>query len=157
MKKILTISIFLIITTSLFSQFRDRPVDDFDIKEGILDKSSSGLLLGLFDPSKFQMSHSFGMSYSTFANNSVTLGTYTNSMFYQFSDKLDVRVDATLTTTPYNSFGQDFADQINGFRISNAEINYRPTEDMFIRVQYNSYPNYYMNPYYNRYSPYRGY
>ncbi len=64
------------------------------------------------------------------------LGTYTSSMFYKISDNLNISVDASLVTTPYNSFGENFSKSINGIYISSAQINYKLSKSTRITLQY---------------------
>lgn len=144
MKKI--ILTFILFSAISFAQFKEELNKPIDIKKGILSESPSPSLLGFFNPNNFSMHHSFSMSYSAFGNNGVALGVYTNSMAYQFSEKLNVEVDASLVNSPYSSFGNGFADQINGIYLSRAQINYKPSENTFIMLQFRNEP-------YN-YSPY---
>lgn len=149
MKKYLLV--FAIIITSLANaQFKDPVFPTETPKDGITDNSSN-LILGFINPSNFSMHHSFGMSYSSFGGEGISLATYTNSMMYKFADNMNLQVDASFVTSPYSSFGKDFNKSIQGFYISRAAFNYKPWDDVSISVQYRNLPNsYYYNPF-NRY------
>lgn len=155
MKKI--IILFVGLTAFSFAQFRDNGFPKEEPKSGIFNRSNSSLFSFLTDEN-FSMTHSVNMSYSAFAGHGLALGIYTNSMMYRFSDNLNVQLDASIINSPYSTFGRDFQNSINGLYLSRAAINYRPWKDVFISLQYNSYPflgsrNYY-NPFYNYYYGY---
>lgn len=138
MKNILFI---LILSCSLlFGQFKEEYNQPIDIRGGIVTGESSSLFSNFINPDNFNMTHSFSMSYSAMGNQSIALGIYTNSMSYKFNDQLDIEVDASLVNSPYSSFGDDFAEQINGIYLSRARINFRPSENLHMVLQYNSMP-----------------
>jgi hypothetical protein len=144
MKKIL-----LLLILSAFSfvkaQFKDDLDKPLDVKSGMMNKNGFSIL-GLIGVEDFQMHHSFGLSYSTFAGNGVSLGTYTNSMFLKFNDRLNLMADISVVNSPYNSFGKDFSKQINGVYIDRIQMNYKISDGMNLMVQYGNSPyNYYSN------------
>jgi hypothetical protein len=100
------------------------------------------------------MTHSLNMTYSTFAGRGIALGIYTNSMMFRFSDNLNIQLDASIVNSPYSTFGKDFQNNINGLHLSRAAINYRPWKDVFISLQYNSYPFWNSRTYYNPFNNY---
>lgn len=154
MKKLFFLIIFASVTIN--AQFKDDLNKQPDIKSGILNNGSS--FFGLFDPNNFKMSHTIDLSYQTSGFGNIALSTYTNSMFYKLSDKLNFQADISLVNSPYNSFGRDFAKQINGIYLSRAQINYKPTDNMNIIFQYRSYPASYYSPFMYDNSPfYRSY
>jgi len=144
----------LFVTTLTFGQFKDPVFPTETPKDGITDKSSN-YILGFINPDNFSMRHSFGLSYSTFGGYGTSLATYTNSMFYKFSDNMNVQVDASIITSPYSSFGKDSQNSIQGLYITRAAFNYRPWDDVNISVQYRTIPNYFYDPF-NRYNSYYG-
>jgi hypothetical protein len=145
MKKLTLIILVLFVSVS-YSQFKDPGFPTSNVKEGIISNSFSPLF-GFLNSDNFQMKHSYSLSYSSFAGQGLALGVYTNSMFYKFSDNLDVQVDASLVHSPYSSFGKDFQNSLTGFYINRAALNYRPWEDVFISVQYRNLPSAYYYPY----------
>ncbi|MFZ2323149.1 MAG: hypothetical protein WAV89_05560 [Ignavibacteriaceae bacterium] len=148
MKTYILIALFLV-SVSVNAQFKDQGLTQESPSDGIINKSS-GSFLGFINPENFSMHHSFGLSYSTFAGQGVSLATYTNSMMYKFSDNMNVQLDASFITSPYSSLGKDFQNSLQGIYISKAAFNYKPWDDVSISVQYRSYPNYLYSPY-NRY------
>lgn len=145
MKKYLLV--FAIVITSLTNaQFKDPVFPTETPKDGITDNSSN-LVLGFINPNNFSMHHSIGMSFSSFAGQGISLASYTNSMMYKFSDKMNVQLDASIVTSPYSSLGKDFQNSLQGIYISRAAFNYRPSDNLFITIQYQNYPNYFYSPY----------
>ncbi len=158
--KRLVLTLFVLISISAAAQFKEPPFKTETPKDGITSKTPN-MFLGFINMDNFSMHHSFGLSYSTFGGNGVSLATYTNSMMYRFSDFMSLQLDASIVTSPYNSFGKDFQNSLQGIYISRAAFNYRPWEDVSISLQYRAYPNFFFDPYY-RYgyygnSFYRGY
>lgn len=103
----------------------------------------------LFSPQHFKMSHSYEMSFGSFGGNSSSLGMYTNSMMFQFSDQVAARVDMSYAFSPFgsvNPLGQN-ADQGKIF-LRNAEVAYRPAENVQLHLQVRQSPfGSYMSPY----------
>jgi hypothetical protein len=147
MKKILLIISFL--TVTVFAQYKDSGFPTSNVKDGIIN--NSGMSLFGLNLNNFRMNHSYNLSYSSFGNNGLALGVYTNSMFYDFSDKLNVQADVSVVHSPYSSFGQDFQNNLNGVYLSRAAVNYRPWKDFQINIQYRNIPNPYFQGYDNRF------
>lgn len=155
MKK-LAVLVVLILSMSVFAQYRDDGLNSPSVKEGIVDENS-GFGLGFLNSENFHMSHSFSMSFTSFGGNGISLGSYTNSMFYRLMDNLNVQMDVSLIYSPYSTFGQNFQNDLNGIYISRAAINYSPFKDMHISVQYRNLPysNYYFNPYFGSFNSFQ--
>jgi hypothetical protein len=111
--------------------------------------ANAGDLLGsLFGAEQFRMSHSYGMSFSSFGGQSSSMGMYTNSMMWQFNSAWAARVDVGVA---HSLGGQPFGDQRAKVFLRNAEVAYRPSENMQVRLQVQQSP-------YGRYvGPYGGY
>lgn len=146
-KNILFFVLFLSVVS--FGQLKKDPFQKPDYTAGIVQNSN--LLFGLIDPSKFSMRHAFDVSYMSMGEHGISTTSYTNSMRYDFSENLNLRVDASLLFTPYSSFGSNFNDQMSGIYISRAELNFRPWENTIVTIQYRNLPG---NGYYNNYGPY---
>lgn len=140
MKKILLV-ILLVTATTSFAQFRENNIFKPSVKDGLI-KDDSSFLTGLFNSNNFSMNHSYSLSYSSFGNNGLALGVYTNSLLFKLSGNMNFQVDASLVHSPYNSFGKDFQNNLNGFYISRAQFNYKPFEDFSISIQYRNLPGY---------------
>ena len=109
----------------------------------------------LFSPEHFRMSHSYEMSMGSFGGNTSSMGMYTNTMQWQFSQKLAARVDVAVA---HNLFGGNNNTTFNGLTfqqrqgpqvfLRNAEVAYRPTENMQFNFSVRQSPyGSYMNPY----------
>ncbi|MBA4251116.1 MAG: hypothetical protein C0425_06410 [Chlorobiaceae bacterium] len=154
MKKYLVI-ILILFSVNSYSQFRDRDIFQPSIKEGIVN-SNSNLIFGFINPNNFVMKHSYNLSYSAWGGNGMAVGAYTNSMFYKIADNFDVQADISLIHSPFNSFGREFGNQFNGIHLTRAQINYKPSDNFLITVQYRQIPFNYFNSY-GFHSPYRNY
>lgn len=109
-------------------------------------------LSDLFSPDHFRMQHTYEMSMGTIGGSSYSLGIYTNSMLWQFSDKLAARVDIGIAHSPWGgSLGLNQRPQIF---LRNAELAYRPRENMLFQFTVRQSPyGYFMAPY--GYYPFR--
>jgi hypothetical protein len=149
MKKFsIIIILFLAYTFCLNAQFKS----ELDKTDKIIDSpiQNPNLILGIFNPENFSMKHSYSLVYSSFGSNSIGLGIYTNSMRYKVTDNLNARVDLSLVHSPFGSYSKNMSDQLTGFYLNRAEINYKPYENFLIQVRYQQIPSYsYMG-----YSPY---
>ncbi len=160
MKKLIII-LFVITGTLCFGQFKNGAENIPSIKESMRQMPASTSIFGFINPDKFSISHSVNMSFSTFDGQSIMLGSYTGRMFYKFTDRLNIAVDASLVTSPYSSFGKQFSNSINGIYITRAQINYKISKDTYIKFQYynpvgNNYSNFgyyggsgYLDEFYN--------
>ncbi|MCL5027730.1 MAG: hypothetical protein M1480_01785 [Bacteroidetes bacterium] len=148
MKKLFVLLV-VVFSVSGFAQFKDSGFPTADIKDGILAQPSSSLF-GFINPDNFQMKQSYSLSYSSFGNQGLALGVYTNSMMYKFNNNLNVQLDASIIHTPYSTLGKQFNNSLNGIYISKAAVNYQPWKNFSISIQYRNLP-------YNYYSPYSYY
>jgi hypothetical protein len=151
MKNLIILIIFFTASIS-YGQFREELNKPKDVKSGIINNNPSSFLLGFINPANFTMNHSFSMSYSSFGSNGIALGVYTNSIGYKFNDKLNIQIDASIVNSPYSTFGSDYSQQINGIYLSRAQLNYKPSENTSITIQYRQLPYNYNY----RYSPFWG-
>lgn len=155
MKKLMFL--FLMVTaTSLYAQFKEPGFPTHSVRDGIVDYDS-GSLFGFLNSENFVMRHSFNMSYSSFGNQGLALGMYTNSMSLKLSKDMNVQVDASFIQSPYSTLGKEFQKEISGFYITRAAFNYKPWDDVFVSIQYQNLPmayhysdyGFYSNRYYN--------
>jgi hypothetical protein len=146
MKKIAILSFVLAATlcvTTASAQFKSTIDPRPTVTESILRTGDGNFLSGLFDANRFNMHHSFSLSYATFGGQGMSLGVYTNSMQYKFSDDLDVQTDISLMTSPFNSLGKDAQSSLNGLFLNRAELNYRPWKNTLFQISYRQYPSTY--------------
>jgi hypothetical protein len=126
--------------TTASAQFKTSVEPRSTVAESILKSDNGGFLFGLFDPNNFTMHHSFSLSYQTFGNQGLSMGMYTNSMAYRFSDDLDVNADISLMASPYNTFGKQYQSGLNGLFLNRAELNYRPWKNTLFQIQFQQLP-----------------
>lgn len=117
----------------------------------LYDAGASGFVLNkLFSPAHFQMRHSYEMSVGSAPGGSYSLGAYTNTLAWQFSDKLAARADISFAFSPFGSsaFGQEGGLENGRLFLRNAEVAYRPTENMTFHLQVRQSPyGAYASPY----------
>jgi len=124
----------------------------------LYDGSSSGFLMNtLFNPEYFRMSHSFEMSAFAGGGFSSSLAMYTNSLLWKFGEDLAARADVAIAYSPFSD-GPGSAGSLSRSSprvfLRNAEISYRPLENMNIQLSVRQSPyGYYASPY--GYYPYR--
>lgn len=123
----------------------------------LYDSEASGFNLNsLFSPEHFKMHHSVEFTASSFGGHSASMGMYTNTMMWQFNQKLAARVDVGVAQ-PFGGSAFNLSQGQGQMQpqvfLRNAEVSYRPSENVHLHfsVQQNPY-GYAMNPYY--YSPY---
>jgi len=159
MKKIFifTVIIVLIIPYLVFGQLKsqDKPVR---IKQEIVQPIQDKFLgLSIFDPSKFSMSHSISMSYFTLGGKGISQSLYLNTMSYQIASPLLLRVQWGIQNFPYNTLAKNNPVFESGLFLSGAELQYKPSDKLEMRLQFNRMPNYMYNRYWydNPLRPYR--
>ena len=167
MRKLLSLLCFVVflgVASPVRAQLREN-VRQQDARAQVYGQDGPAFSLNqLFSPQHFQMSHSYEMSVGSFGGSSSSLGMYTNTMRFQFNSRLAARVDMAYAFTPFGQ-GSAFGGGSDGGRmfLRNAEIAYRPTENMQLNLQvrqspYGGYmsPYGYMNPYRygHRYAPF---
>ncbi len=135
----------------------------------LYDAGSAFSLNKLFSREHFRMGHAYELSAGSMGGNGYSMGVYTNSLMWQFNQKLAARVDLSVAHSPFgnapgNMYGQNVTGEGQPFRffVQNAEVAYRPTENTELHFSFRQSPygSYYSpygaNPY--GYSPYgRGY
>lgn len=147
MKNVAHIIVLLLVGCALTAeaQFRGTEPQKPDASDGVF-RASPNAILGILDPERFDMKHSVSMSYSSFGSQSLGMSMYTNSIRYKIADPLQVRADVSMMYSPFNSLPASMQDNINGIYLSRASLDYRPSEDVHISVQYRSLPGVY-SPY----------
>lgn len=100
------------------------------------------LLSKIFNPAVFSMSHSVEMSAGSFGGQGYSMGMYTNTLAWQFSDKLAARMDLAVAYSPQNQLARraGFAHQRPQFLLRNAEIAWRPSERVQFHLQVRNDP-----------------
>ena len=150
MKKIGGLVALVLMMSSIgLAQFKDQLANQPSVQSSLIRSDDSNLLFGFFNPENFSMRQSVSMSYMTFGNQGLALGTYTNSMSYKISDPLTLSADVSVLNSPYSSLGSKFSQGLDGIYLTRADLNYHPTNSFQIDLQFNQNPLYrYYNPYY---------
>lgn len=138
----------VVFSVSGVAQFRSQEAKP-NVAEGLMKENASSFFLGWFNPEKFQMHHSLSLSYQTFDGHGLSLGTYTNSMLYDFADNLRARADISLSYSPYNSFSKFGKNDFSSVYLSRAQLDYKPWENVTVQVQYRNSPYRYYSPFHS--------
>lgn len=149
---IATLFALLALSAVAQAQFRGSEPVRPNAADGVVQESSPMPILGFIDMNKFSMNHSISMSYNSFGGESLGLTKYTNTIRYQLAAPLSVRADISMQYSPFNSLPAAFQNDFNKIYLERAQIDYRPTDDMRISLQYRNLSGYY-NPYYHGYGP----
>lgn len=143
-----TLIVLLALSAIAVSQFRSQPEARSSVGESLLRQDDGGLLFGWFDPSRLSVRNSYSLSYSTSGGKGYSLGELTSNIAYQISNPLSVQFDVSLVHSPFNNIGGSFAKDISGIYLSRAELNYRPSKNMFFQIQFRQLPAmYWLNNY----------
>jgi hypothetical protein len=133
----------LIVSSGATAQFKNRTDSGQRVGESLVRSGESGLLFGWFDMDRLSMHHSYSLSYMSFGGRGLSVGMYTNSMFYQFSDPLSVQFDVSVMHSPFNNLGNKLGSDLSGIYVTRAELNYKPSDNMLFRIQYRQLPSMY--------------
>jgi hypothetical protein len=150
MAVVTTAALLLCAAVDTRAQFKGQVERESQSSGGVITQPGS-FMFGWFDPERFSMHHSVGMSYVTSGGQGMSLGTYTNSMMYRFTDNFNVQTDVSMSYSPFNSFstfggrgGKDFS----GIYLSRAQLNYKPWENVSVQLQYQQIPyGYFHSPF----------
>lgn len=150
---VLSLVLTLAIAVPAQAQLRDGGVRQSEVK--LFDSGATTFALNkLFSPEHFRMSHSYEFSTSSFGGLGNSMGMYTNTMMWQFNQKLAARVDVSYAHTPFGgslfSNGAGGLGEGNGGQLflRNAEVAYRPTENVQLHFSVRQSPyGQYMSPY----------
>ena len=136
--RVLFVALILAGVLPAAGQFKSQVQQEPPAANAIMRQDDGPALFGWFDPSRFSMQQSVSFSYLTMGSQGMSLGMYTNSMMYQFSDKVNARADVSLMYSPFNSTGLPGAknNNLSNIFLSRAEVNYRPWDNVIVQLQY---------------------
>ena len=152
---LLCIVLMLSLATPAEAQFRETAQQNRSVRTQLYDSGSAAAnaLQSLFGAEHFRMNHSYEASFSSFGGQTASMGTYTNSMMWQFNSDWAARMDVSVSH-PFTQ-GSAFGNQEPRVYIRNAEVAYKPSENFQVRMQFQQSPyGRYMSPY-GSFSPYR--
>jgi len=125
--------LFTILTASVFGQFR-RDVPNTNIRESIAGRTEYS---SLFDPNRYQMSHSFSMSILSMGGSPVSVGAYTNSFSFALSPNLILNTQVSLVQPSMGGINNQ------GQLYYNVGVDYQPSKNSSFSFKINNYPTYY--------------
>lgn len=96
-------------------------------------------LIGL-NPKRFSMQQSYSLSYTALGGQNFSQGVYLNTMSYQVADPLQVSLQWGVMNQPLSGLGVPSLYQ-NGFFVSGASVEYKPSRNLSIGVELNRNPN----------------
>jgi hypothetical protein len=122
----------------IMAQFKETESNVFNPSS--LLKQPAGLLDNLLSSSKFSMSHSYSVSYLSMGSQGFTQGLYLNTMNYRFSDPLLMQVRIGYLHQPFGRKG--ISENSNGtLFVQRAMLQYKPSNNFSIRIDYQSLPS----------------
>ena len=142
--------LILVIPVLSFGQLK-RDTEKVNISN-TLQSGVQNSLIGFLDPAKFDMDHSFSVSYMSVAGAGLVMNTYLNTINYKFSDQLSVRTKLGIMSSPYNTLpNQSYLNNAQFF--GGAELLYKPSQNSAISLRFESVPAsyYYQQGYYRNY------
>ncbi|MCK5076979.1 MAG: hypothetical protein KAR38_11420 [Calditrichia bacterium] len=138
MKKLIIIFLF---TTFLLIQLPAQERNSNPLKNlqnGIGTQFNAGYLMNIFPIQNFDMKHQLSASVMTGGNNSLMMNSYMNTMYFDFSFPLKVRLDLGLMNFPYSSQPMDNNLQKQFF--GSLSMQYQPTKNTFISLSLSKGP-----------------
>jgi hypothetical protein len=130
----------LVINQQSLAQFRSSEPSEYRNTGSILKVEQKQPVGGLSNFFNMKMSHSYEASFMSMGGYNANVNMYTNTMTFDFSPKFSGRLDLALAHSPFG--GSMPGMQTNGanFIIRNAELNYKFSENTFIRFSYQESP-----------------
>ncbi len=135
---------------SSFGQFKSQQKGKVNFASLLSSGQGSQSLFGILglDPSRFHMSQSYTLAVMSMGGKSYSQGIYLNRMSYQFESPVTLNLEWGVMNSPLASVGLNSPFK-NGFFLSGASLEYKPSENFQIGIQYSNYPLY-SRPYSSR-------
>ena len=148
MRKVLVVFMILILTLPAFSQMKQNTKMPSFSDVGI--RPNSNVILGFLNPDRLSMNHTFSMSYMSMGNaGGMMVNSYMNTINYQISNPLFLRLNLGIMNVPYNSFNNSNNPALSNTQFfGGAELFYQPTENSMIKLGVQVRPGYYGPGYY---------
>ncbi len=107
----------------------------------------SNVILGFLNSDRLSMNHTFSMSYMSMGSaGGMMVNSYMNTINYQISNPLFLRLNLGVMNTPYNSFSNPALNNTQFF--GGAELFYQPSDNSMIKLGVQVGPGYYGPGYY---------
>ena len=150
------------------AQLRKNLPTPYDYSGPIINRTTPTVQYRLnqfFQKINIQMSQSYEMSFASNGGGVQNINSYTNTIQFTFSPKLQGRVDVSFLHSLFGGNTLGFGSHASGIQqgfsprvmIRNAELNYKISEKTFLRVQYQQLPNTMGYNVYSRFNPHRSY
>jgi len=131
--------VFLAIISIGFAQYKSEVQSGNNLMNNPAQDSKS--LLSLFDPSRFNMNHSFGMSMMNMGGQSIGIASYTNNMNFSLRDNL--RLQTHLTFMQPKMMSSELATPYSNTQMYfDAVLDYNPTPNTHFQMSFGNYPQY---------------
>ena len=145
----------LLLPAAANAQYRGEEPRRPSVTEGVYQDQGGGAILGFFHPENLEMRHSLSFSYGMVGDQGLGVSMYTNSLRYRIAEPLTVRADISMMFSPFGSASQTFKNDLSGIFLRRASVDYRPSKDTRISLQFRNYPyGSYYGSMYDRYSWY---
>ena len=138
-KRIILAATFFIFAGSINAQQAGKAPSSSSYSTYKPSKSSFSLL----DLSRFHMTQSYSFAYTSSKTGSNSLGMYLNSIEYQISDPLQIRLDIAYVHNPIGILNNGSGSITNGRILPGVSINWQPTKNMFFHFSYRQAPVYF--------------
>jgi len=153
MKPLLIAILSLVLLPPVRAQLRSSTIQEQSASVSMV-RPGDGLssFFGLLNPDNFLMTHTLSYSYLNAGGTGLSVGSYTNSMFYRIADPLSVRMDITLQGSPFGPTAGADRNNLSKLYLSRVELNYQPWKDVFLQLQYRETPYFSRHDFYDPWS-----
>lgn len=147
----------LILFISLLLFLGGKAIPQYKSPDGNLLNENTNYILGFINPKNFSMKHSFNISVFSSRYGTISVTSYINTLSYKISDKLFMSADVELSYSPYATsiYGKNYSktlqDDFTGIRLSRLYMDYKISDNSFIKLEFRNLKNYYFDPYYYNY------
>ena len=140
MRKIFKKNLIIVLVGFLSGQFRvDAPPQT--IPTNLNGELDSKLSISLFDPSRFNINHSFTMQMMSLGGHPISMAGYNNQITYWAMNNL--KLDANITLYQTQSPLQNQGPILNQLDIAyDAGLTYRPTKNSLFQIRIQNIPHY---------------
>lgn len=145
--KIIAFIFLLAMTVPALSVAQLKTSKSMVFKPSDSGQKPKGFLNYLLNPSKFSMSHSYSVFYTSIGKQSFSQGLYLNTMNYRFSDPLMMQVRIGYVHQPFGGLGRTTGKN-GALFVQRAMLQYKPSENMSFTIDYQVLPSSMVSPYY---------
>jgi hypothetical protein len=136
--------LFLLVPAMVFAQ----SAADLAAKPSVAKSASS-----LFDPSKLRIHQSYYFGYYSGSAGNGSIGYYLNSIEYQVSSPLRIRVDLGFLHNPSAMLSGRASSRNSAVFLPGFSLDWRPSQYFTFRLDYRQVPAFNYGGYYHYYNP----